>query len=200
MKLNESFYKSSNVLNVSQALLGKLLYSYIDGQVTAGIIVETEAYSWQNDRACHAYKCRRTKRNETMFASGGVAYVYLCYGLHYMLNIVTNDIGKADAVLIRALEPKIGLNTIKNRRRLECLDFKSTSGPGKLCQALGITLNHNGESLLEDKLWLENTELAVPKSKIRATKRIGIDFAGPDADKKWRFFIKDNPYVSHRLR
>ena len=196
MKLNESFYKRSNVLTVSQALLGKLIFSNIEGQVTAGMIVETEAYSWQNDRACHAYMGKRTKRNEIMYASGGVAYVYLCYGLHYMLNIVTNDINKADAVLIRAIEPKVGKETMRKRRCLQKLDFKATSGPGKLCQALGIDLSQNGESLIENTIWLESSEIRISKSQIKTSKRIGIDYAGPDALKKWRFFIRDNPYVS----
>ena len=132
-----SFYVSDDTLNISKHLLGKLLVTKINEEKTAGIIVETEAYLGINDKASHSYNNIKTKRNDAMFAKGGIAYIYLCYGIHNMFNIVTNNKHEPQAVLIRAVEPVIGVPTMLKRRKMNQLSYKVTSGPGKLTQALG---------------------------------------------------------------
>jgi len=192
MKLEESFYAGKDPVKVAKALLGKFIFTRIRGKVTAGMIVETEAYSYR-ERASHAYR-GKTKRNRVMFGAGGVSYVYLCYGIHHLFNVVTNDAGIADAVLIRALEPKIGEDLMLKRMKTKKLT-RITSGPGKLTKALGINIKHNGKPLWEDELWIEEG-LPISKKKIKASARIGIDYAGSDALLPWRFTIEGNVWVS----
>ena len=139
MKLPKAFYLRPNVVQISRDLLGKFLYTNIDGILTGGMIVETEAYSGENDKACHAHLGRRTNRTEIMYAEGGVAYVYLIYGIYNLFNIITNEKDKADAVLIRAIEPTEGLKEMQLRRNLSRVQPNLTAGPGLLTQALGIT-------------------------------------------------------------
>jgi DNA-3-methyladenine glycosylase len=194
VKISESFYQKSNVIQVATQLLGKQLFTKIGGRVSGGIIVETEAYSWK-ERGCHAYDNRKTKRNEVMFLAGGYAYVYLCYGIHNLFNVVTNQDGVADAVLIRALEPTTGLEIMQKRTAVKSLR-RITSGPGKLSKALGIDRSLNGKYLLDDEVWLEDNGVKIRKDKIVASARIGIDYAGEDAKLPWRFHVKDNPWVS----
>lgn len=194
MRLTPEFYLDKNVVKIARSLLGKILFTWIDGNVTAGRIVETEAYSWK-ERGCHAFK-GKTTRNAVMFDPGGVAYVYLCYGIHHLFNIVTNYEGIADAVLIRALEPVIGIEIMKGRRGKISNEFQLTSGPGKLSKALGIDRNLNGKSLFQNEVWLEDDGASLSNKKIVASKRIGIDYAGEDALLPWRFTIKDNLWIS----
>ena len=194
MKLDESFYLRNDVVIIAKDLLGKVLVTKIDRKVIAGIIVETEAYSYR-EKGCHAYNSRMTERNSVMFKSGGHAYVYLCYGIHHLFNIVTNVEGKADAVLIRALQPLVGEPHMMDRMDTTSLK-KITSGPGKLTKALGINLSMNGEYLLNNKVWIEDQSIKISKSSIVASSRIGIDYAGEDAQLPWRFTIKDNEWVS----
>jgi DNA-3-methyladenine glycosylase len=137
MKLNEDFYQRKNVVKIAQELLGKGLFTRIGDILTGGIIVETEAYSWK-ERGCHAYGARKTSRNAIMFEKGGHAYVYMCYGIHFLFNVVTNLKATPEAVLIRALEPLAGIDQIKLRRLLSKNEFHLTSGPGKLTKALAI--------------------------------------------------------------
>ncbi len=196
MKLSESFYQQSDVVKVARELLGKELITNIQNKITSGIIVETEAYSWK-EKGCHAYNNRKTTRNAVMFQPGGFSYVYLCYGIHHLVNVVTGGDGVAEAVLIRALEPSAGVDLMQERMNTDS-DYRITSGPGKLTKALGIDRSLNGKYLLGDDLWIEDSGIKVGKSNIVASKRIGIDYAGEDAHLPWRFTIKDNTWVSRR--
>ncbi len=195
MKLAESFYKRSNVVKIARELLGKCLFTKAAGVVTGGMIVETEAYSWK-ERGCHAFDGRMTARNKIMFEKGGHAYIYLCYGMHNLFNVVTNRKGMADAVLIRALEPIEGLNEMKKRRGELQNPFHLTSGPGKLTKAMGIDRNFNGKFLLNGDVWIEDIGEVVKSKHIVASERIGIDYAGEDAKLPWRFTVKGNKWVS----
>ncbi|MGC3947099.1 MAG: DNA-3-methyladenine glycosylase [Chryseolinea sp.] len=194
-KLPESFYDRTNVVRIARELLGKSLYTSINGIITGGMIVETEAYSWK-ERGCHAYDNRKTTRNAVMFGAGGHAYVYLCYGIHHLFNVVTNSVDTADAILIRALEPHTGLESMELRRGKLANKYHLTSGPGKLTRALGIDRQWNGKSLFDDEVWIADSDVKLPASKIVASPRIGIDYAGEDALLPWRFYIKGNPWVS----
>jgi DNA-3-methyladenine glycosylase len=195
IKINEDFYQRSNVVKIARDLLGKNLFTNIDGIITGGMIVETEAYSWK-ERGCHAYDARKTKRNAIMFEKGGSAYVYLCYGMHYLFNVVTNVEGVADAVLIRALEPLAGIEEMKMRRGKSANMLHLTSGPGKLSKALGIDRTMNGKSLSGNEVWLEDSGKIVNTKNVIVSTRIGIDYAGEDAKLPWRFTIKSNSWVS----
>ena len=186
-KLPIEFYLRKNVVSIAKDLLGKILCVKIENKILSGIIIETEAYSFK-ERGSHAYN-GMTKRNEVMFKDGGIAYVYLCYGIHEMFNVVTNVKGKAEAVLIRALEPYSGLDAIeqvKGKSRKNIL-----GGPGKLTKALGIDRTLNGIELTGNKLWIEDGNIKLRKKDIEASKRIGIDYAGVDALLPWRFTIKN---------
>lgn len=193
--LSEAFYQRSNVVTIAKELLGKQLFTNVNGIVTSGIIVETEAYSWK-ERGCHAYGGKKTERNAIMFDKGGFSYVYLCYGMYNLFNVVTNVEGKAEAVLVRALQPAQGIEHMRERRKVKH-DKQLTSGPGKLTQALGITRNHTGKWLQDNELWIEDGEL-VKKNNVILAKRIGIDYAGKDADLLWRFYLRDNLWVSKK--
>ena len=195
MKLPEAFYQRKNVVVIAKELLGKGLFTLKDGIITGGIIVETEAYSWM-ERGCHAYGAKKTQRNAIMFDKGGHSYVYLCYGMHNLFNVVTNTMDTADAVLIRALEPLVGIEEMQLRRGALKNSFHLTSGPGKLTKALGIDRTLNGKFLLNTEIWIEDIDKRIAKRDIEATPRIGIDYAGEDAKLLWRFSIKGNPWVS----
>jgi len=182
-------------VRIARELLGKSLYTRIDDTVTGGTIVETEAYSWK-ERGCHAYDNRKTARNAVMFGPGGHAYVYMCYGIHFLFNVVTNTAETADAVLIRALEPHTGVAAMEERRGKLTNRFHLTSGPGKLTRALGIDRLWNGASLQQDKVWIADDGLRIRRSDIVAGPRIGIDYAGEDALLPWRFSVRGNPWVS----
>ena len=195
MKLPESFYQRSNVVKIARELLGKGLFTRIDDTVTGGMIVETEAYSWK-ERGCHAYGARKTQRNAVMFGKGGHSYVYLCYGMHNLFNIVTNEQDAADAILIRAIEPVEGIEEMKRRRGPLTSSFHLTSGPGKLTKALGIDRKWNGKYLLGNEIWVEDFGRNFPKKDIEASHRIGIDYAGEDAKLPWRFTVKDSLWLS----
>jgi DNA-3-methyladenine glycosylase len=196
-KLPREFYTRPNVLALARELLGKLLVVPTqDGRRVSGIIVETEAYRGPRDRASHAYGGRRTSRTETMYQMGGTAYVYFVYGMYYQFNVVTNVEDIPHAVLVRALEPVEGIEIIKRRRRVQP-DHNLTNGPGKLCIALGIDGKLDRADLLGDRVWLEDAE-KTPRSRIVSGPRIGIDYAAEWVDKPWRFWLKDNPYVSRR--
>ncbi|MGC4022838.1 MAG: DNA-3-methyladenine glycosylase [Cyclobacteriaceae bacterium] len=187
-KLPKEFFLRRNVVQIAKDLLGKILTTRIENKIASGIIIETEAYSYK-ERGCHAFK-GKTKRNEVMFEDGGVAYVYLCYGIHEMFNVVTNVQGKADAVLVRALEPLKGLDLMKERTAAKS-EKRIMSGPGKLTKAMGIDRTFNGIQLNSNKLWLEEG-IKIKKADIEASKRIGIDYAGEDALLPWRFTIKNS--------
>jgi DNA-3-methyladenine glycosylase len=199
-KLPREFYARSNVLTVARELLGKLLVVPTSrGKRVSGIIVEAEAYRGPQDRAAHSYGGRRTKRTEPMYGIGGTAYVFFVYGMYYQFNVVTNAADTPHAVLIRALEPVEGIELMRKRREAQPAqpDHNLTNGPGKLCIALGIDRKLDGADLLGNKVWLEDAK-RIPRSQIASGPRIGIDYAQEWKDKPWRFWIKDNPYVSGR--
>lgn len=183
-----SFYANPDVVEVSRRLLGKVLCSSVESEFTAGVITETEAYSGRNDKACHANNGKRTPRTEVIFGDPGRAYIYLCYGIHHLFNVVTNRSGLADAVLVRAVQPLEGIEVMKRRRNTEN-SGNLTNGPGKFTQAMGITTSLNKTQLSEAPLWIEDRSIKFPKNEILASKRIGIDYAGEDANLLWRFTI-----------
>jgi DNA-3-methyladenine glycosylase len=195
MKLPQDFYTRKNVVSIAKELLGKQLITNLNGVFSAGIIVETEAYSWK-ERGCHAYNGKMTERNKAMFNAGGHAYVYLCYGMHNLFNVVTNKTGVAEAVLIRAVEPTLGVEVMAERRGTVRNPNQLTSGPGKLTKALGISRELNGKFLLNSEVWIEDIKYPLHRNAIQASPRIGIDYAGTDAGLPWRFYIKGNTWVS----
>jgi len=176
--------------------LGKYLFTCIDGELTGGYIVETEAYNGVIDRASHAFGNRLTPRTKTMFEHGGIAYVYLCYGIHEMFNVVTSVEGQPHAVLIRAINPTDGIDIMQYRRNMEKLKPTITSGPGSVAKALGISRQINAISLQSDILWIEDRGLTFADADIAAVPRVGVDYAGTDALLPYRFYVKGNPYVS----
>ena len=196
MKLLQSYYQNPDVVALSKDLLGKYLFTNIEGMLTGGYIVETEAYNGVIDRASHAYGNRRTGRTEVMFGQGGIAYVYLCYGIHEMFNIVTNMEGTPHAVLIRAVNPTDGIDGMLPRRNMAVLKNNITSGPGSVAKALGISRAINAFSLQSDTIWIEDRGLAFKDDEIVAVPRVGVDYAGEDALLPYRFYVKGNPYVS----
>lgn len=191
-----SFYRRTDVVALAHDLLGKYLFTEIDGVVTGGVITETEAYAGETDRASHAYGGRCTHRTATMYEAGGVAYVYLCYGIHSLFNIVTNEVGIPHAVLIRGIEPTVGLEVMKKRRGVKKIGADFCIGPGKVAKALGIHYSHSGVVLdylsgsPEVKIWLEEGGIVIPEEKIFVTPRIGVDYAGEDALLPYRFYVK----------
>lgn len=195
-KLKRDFYLRSDVTAIARDLLGKVLITNVNRKLTGGIIVETEAYSWR-EKGCHAYNNRRTPRTEVMFGLGGHAYVYLCYGIHHLFNIITNEADVAEAVLIRAVQPERGQAHILQRMGTDRLS-RATSGPGKLARALSIDLACNGQSLLGKQVWVEDIGHRVPERSILAKSRIGVDYAGEDAKLPWRFLIAGNEWVSKK--
>jgi len=195
-KLNIDFYTRKNVVTIAKDLLGKLLVTNFDGVHTAARIVETEAYNGAIDKASHAFGNRRTQRTEVMFANGGVAYVYLCYGMHHLFNVVTNAAEIPHAVLIRAAEPIVGMDAMLKRTKKIKLDFTITKGPGNVSKALGISTLQTGKSLLNDEMFIADDGYVFNKKNIITTPRIGVIYAEEDALLPYRFFIKGNPFVS----
>ena len=197
MKLPREFYTRPNVLAVARDLLGKLLVvPDKKGNRVSGKIVEVEAYRGPQDRAAHSFGGRRTKRTETMYRIGGTAYVFFVYGMYYQFNVVTNVADTPHAVLIRAVEPVEGIELMRKRREGQP-DHNLTNGPGKLCIALGIDRGLDAADLLGENVWLEEGE-KISRSRIASGPRIGIDYAEGWVDKPWRFWLRDNPFVSRR--
>lgn len=194
-KLTQSFYTNPDVVQVAKKLIGCKLCTNINGVLTVGIIVETEAYNGRTDRACHAFPDKRTPRTNIMYEEGGVAYVYFVYGMHYLFNVVTHNKGFADAVLVRAIEPLIGVDEMKIRRNASIVSKHLTGGPARLSEAMGIDKALNGANLLDNKVWIEGSE--ADYSHITAvSNRIGVDYAGKDAALPWRFYVIGNKFVS----
>ena len=195
-KLPTDFYQRKNVLLISRELLGKVLYTNFHGKLTSGIIVETEAYVGITDKASHAYGGKRTKRTETMYAKGGSAYVYLCYGIHHLFNIVTNKENIPHAVLIRAIQPQDGIEIMLQRRQKKKVYQSLTAGPGSLTRSLGITVKDSGTLLMDNLIWLEDQNINYTNQDILATPRVGVQYAGKDAQNPWRFQVENSPWVS----
>lgn len=203
MIIDKEFYNRS-AIDVANDLLGKVLVREVDGRILKGKIVETESYIGAIDKACHAYNGRRTKRTEMLYSDCGVAYVYFIYGLYHCFNVVTNEKDVAEAVLIRAIEPLNEFDYIsqvrykKQFKELSKTQIKNlTNGPSKLCLAYLIDKDLNGDKLYEQgKIYLEESE--ENDFEIVKTKRIGIDYAEEAKDFLWRFYIKDNDFVSKK--
>ena len=195
-KLNKSFYQRNDVLKIAKELIGKVLVTCFDNTITAGRIVETEAYNGVIDMASHAYNNKRTQRTEIMYASGGVGYVYLCYGIHHLFNVVTNIENIPDAVLIRAIEPMVGQEQMLLRARKSIIDNTITKGPGNLSRALGIYKMHSGIDLAGSDIFVADDGYVPDLREIKITPRIGVDYAGEDAFLPYRFLLNGSPFVS----
>jgi DNA-3-methyladenine glycosylase len=197
-KLQRGFYARGDATAVARGLLGRLLVVPAPtGERVSGRIVEVEAYCGVEDRASHAYGGRRTARPETMYAEGGAAYVYFVYGMHHQFNVVAGPAGVPLAVLVRAVEPFEGVEWM--RRRRPARDERGlTTGPGKLCQALGIDRSFDGADLSGARVWIEEAGAPPPDEEIEAGPRVGVAYAGADALKPWRFWLKGNRYVSRK--
>ncbi|MBC7507226.1 MAG: DNA-3-methyladenine glycosylase [Ferruginibacter sp.] len=195
-KLPIDFYEHKNVVMIAKQLLGKIVHTNIGGIITSGRIVETEAYAGITDKASHAYSGKRTARNEHMYADAATAYVYICYGIHQMFNIVTNEKEIPDAVLIRAVEPLEGIDTMLARTGKQKADDTLTKGPGNVGKALGICKIHSGINLLGDTIYISSDYYIVDEIQTGTSKRIGVEYAGDDALLPYRFYVKGNKYVS----
>ncbi len=197
-KLSPAFYKRKDVVGIAKDLLGKIVSTNINGAITSARITETEAYVAHIDKASHAYNGKRTSRNEHMYASAGTVYVYICYGMHTMLNVVTNDKEIPDAILIRAAEPLEGTEIMLIRTEKKVLDNTLTKGPGNLAKALGITKLHSGLQFGDEQIHLYDDGFKLKEEEIGSSKRIGIDSAGDDALLPYRFYVRGNRFVSGR--
>ena len=193
MKLTKDFYLRDNVIQIAKELIGKTLITCFDGYISGGIITETEAYNGIIDKASHAYNNRNTKRTEIMYREGGIAYVYLCYGLYSLFNVVTNVAGVPHAILVRGIKPTLGIDIIKERLYRKNLINYPLNGPGKVSKALAIHYTHSGNDLCSNQIWCENNEIKINESEIIETKRIGIDYAEEDAMLPYRFVLKNIP-------
>jgi DNA-3-methyladenine glycosylase len=198
-KLPHAFYLQHDVTHIARQLLGKLLVTAWNGVTTSGRIVETEAYAGTIDKASHAYR-GRTPRTAVMFAEGGTAYIYLCYGIHQMFNIVTNVEGVPHAILIRALEPMEGIDVMLQRTGKQKLDASLTRGPGNVGKAMGFHTSQTGLSLQSDELFIGDDGFTFNEDHIKTSPRIGVDYAGDDALLPYRFYIKGHPNVSGKIR
>lgn len=187
--LSQEFYRRPDVVKISRDLIGKVLCTLFDDTLTAGLITETEAYCGRNDKACHANDGTRTDRTEVMYGPPGRSYVYLCYGIHHLFNVVTNEKELADAVLIRGIRPLDGVPLMKERRGFDTVK-NMCNGPGKLTQALGIHTSMSGYSLMDPPVWIEDRQFPVDPDRIKATPRIGVDYAGDHALREWRFVLQ----------
>ncbi len=198
-KLSQDFYLREDTISVAKDLLGKLIVvPDAEGRRVSGMIVETEAYLGETDRAAHSYNGRRTPRNEVTYGIGGHAYVFFVYGMYNQLNVVIGPVDQPHVVLIRAVEPVEGIEIMRERRG-SMKDRNLTSGPGKLCIAMAIDRDLNGENLSGERIWLGDHR-SFSSAEIATGKRIGIDYAGDDAEKPWRFWVKGDEYVSKARR
>ena len=195
-KLPYAYYQNPDVNSIARDLLGKILFTSIDGIVTAGVIVETEAYNGIEDKASHAYGGRFTNRTQTMYEEGGLSYVYLCYGIHHLFNVVTGPAGSPHAVLIRGLEPVTGLAHMLNRRSMANLKPNLTAGPGALARAMGIDKTFNAADLQGPTIWIEDQGLSYSADEIVACPRVGVGYADDHALLPWRYYVKGNKFVS----
>ncbi|MBK8712570.1 MAG: DNA-3-methyladenine glycosylase [Niastella sp.] len=196
-KLALSFYTKKDVVQIAKELIGMLVVTRIDDALTIARIVETEAYKGITDRASHSYNGKRTARNEHMYMCAGTVYIYICYGMHQMLNVVTNEKEIPDAILIRAVEPVAGIETMLERTGKEMGDVTLTRGPGNLAKAMGIQKKYSGIHFTGNEIMLyQDEESKIPIQKIGISKRIGVASAGADALLPYRFYLKGNKYVS----
>ncbi|MEO6133634.1 MAG: DNA-3-methyladenine glycosylase [Ginsengibacter sp.] len=197
-KLPLSFYERKNVVQIAKELLGKIVVTEFENVLTSGRIVETEAYIGLVDKASHSFNGKRSARNEHMYHCAGTAYIYICYGMHQMLNIVTNEKNIPDAILIRAIEPIEGIDAMMERTGKENLDYSITRGPGNVGKALGIYKRQSGISVLGNEIYVMEDGYKLSKDEIGISKRIGVESAGDDGLLPFRFYVKGNKYVSSR--
>ena len=195
-KLPIQFYESPDVVIIAKALIGKIIVTNFDGVITSGRIVETEAYIGLSDKASHSFGGRRTARNEHMYAAPGTAYVYICYGMHHLFNVVTNNKNIPDAVLIRALDPLLGIDMMLHRTGKKILNNTLTRGPGNAAKALGISKNHSGINLLKKEIFIADDGYKLNDNLIGSSRRIGVESSGESALLPYRFYIKGNRFVS----
>ncbi len=197
-RLPRDFYLADAVA-VAKSLLGKCLVHRSAEGITSGLIVETEAYAGTTDAACHSYRRtgpEKNHRTNIMFSRGGYAYVYLIYGMYDCFNVVVNEAGNPEAVLIRAIEPLDGIDLMKKRRKIADSPRKLCSGPGKLCIAMGITREHYGRDLCRSELYITGSTRTISPESILATPRINVDYAADAAGYPYRFIVKDSPFLS----
>lgn len=190
LKLRQDFYCRDDVVAISRELLGKVLCTRVDGELTEIVITETEAYAGETDKASHAFGGRRTARTEPMYGPGGLAYVYLCYGIHHLFNVVTNDEDIPHAVLVRAGSPLTGVEVMLSRRRKQKQDGSLLSGPGCVAQALGIVTGMTGTDLEGDSIWIEDRGVDLSDQDVVTGPRIGVDYAEEDAARPYRFLLR----------
>lgn len=196
--LQANYYRQDDVVSLAADFLGKVIETRVNGHLVSGVITETEAYRSFDDKACHAHMGRFTERTKVMYEPGGVAYVYLCYGIHHLFNIITNKEGVPDAVLVRAIEPLEGVEVMLDRRNKKTMDHMLTSGPGNVSQALGISKVHNTSSLITGDIKIYDSDLKV--SNVVACPRVGIDYAEEDKLLPWRFYNADSRFVSKKVK
>jgi DNA-3-methyladenine glycosylase len=196
MRLSSDYYLQPDIVAIAQDLLGKILCTNINNKYCSGIIVETEAYAGITDKASHAYGNRKTPRTEIMFREGGIAYIYLCYGIHHLFNVVTNTEGIPHAALIRAIEPIEGVEFMLERRNKLKVDYSLGNGPGSLSKSMGIHSGLSGISLSENTIWIEDRKVKIPSKHIVASPRVGVGYAKEDALLPYRFRILNNPWTS----
>lgn len=194
MKLTEVFYQQPDVVEIARQLLGKVLTTRLNGVTCRVMITETEAYAGITDKASHAYGNRFTNRTKIMYEAGGTAYVYLCYGIHHLFNVVTNVEGIPHAVLIRAGQPLEGEQSMLKRRKMKEMNPKLSTGPGALSQAMGIHTKHSGLWLLNDKIWIEDAGIKVPE--LISSPRVGVGYAQEDTLLPYRFYVKNSNWES----
>ena len=195
-KLPIQFYKGTDVVLIAKELIGKIVVTNFNGIITSGRIVETEAYMGLTDRASHSFAGKRTARNEHMYAGAGIAYVYICYGMHHLFNVVTNVANIPDAVLIRAVEPLAGIDIMLNRTGKPELDNTLTKGPGNAAKALGISKGHSGINLVKDEIYIAADGFKIKETAIGISRRIGVESSGDAALLPYRFYVKGNRFVS----
>jgi DNA-3-methyladenine glycosylase len=195
-KLPIQFYKGTDVVLIAKELIGKIIVTNFDGFITSARIVETEAYIGLTDRASHSFGGRRTTRNEHMYGAAGTAYVYICYGMHHLFNVVTNAKNVPDAVLIRAVEPIAGAATMLKRTGKPKLDNTLTKGPGNAAKALGISKEHSGINLVKDEIYIATDGFEIKETSIGISGRIGIESSGDAALLPYRFYVRGNRFVS----
>lgn len=198
--LPTSFFLRPDVTSIAKDLLGKCLATNFDQQLTVMRIVETEAYNGTVDKASHAYNNRKTNRTRIMYEQGGIAYIYLCYGIHQMFNIVTNKAGIPHAILIRGGEPIIGKEIMASRTQKKISDTTLGKGPGNLCKALGIHTGYTGHPFQENEIFLYDDGYSFPKKDMGVSPRIGVAYSGEDAKLPYRFYIRHHPFVSGKWK
>jgi len=196
-KLPIEFYKRTDVVLIARELIGKIIVTKFNGQITSGRIVETEAYIGFTDRASHSYGGKRTARNEYMYAEAGTAYVYICYGMHHLFNVVTNKKNIPDAVLIRAVDPLCGIDIMLKRSGKAEPGSSITKGPGNAAKALGISKNHSGVNLLSNEIYITDDGHVFEDALLGVSSRIGIGNTGDAVLKPYRFYVKGNRFVSN---